>query len=138
MLGIPLFADQLYNAAKVQYKGYGLQLPILALTPDDVVRAIKTILDDPYQADIHKASEIFRDKEHPLKRASYWVDHVLKFGGDHLHSHALDMPWYEYIMLDILGVSFAMEVSIALIFLMCCRFTLRRICRRGTNKLKIQ
>ena len=37
----------------------------------------------------------------PKKRAAFWVDHVIKYGNSHLRSHGLDLPWYQYVMLDI-------------------------------------
>ena len=37
----------------------------------------------------------------PRQTAVHWIEHVLEFGGKHLRSHALDLPWYQYLMLDI-------------------------------------
>ena len=128
MLGFPLLADQLYNGARIQYREYGLSLPIMKATSRDVVQATKTILDDPkYKANIQKATNVFRDREHPVKRTSYWVDHVLRFGGDHLHSYALDMPLYEYLMLDILALFLVKELIMVYIILTRCNCTLRRL-----------
>jgi hypothetical protein len=103
MVGVPVFSDQPYNAERMKHKGYGLILDITTLTSRDMVRAMKTVLYDPsYRNKIKKASKIFRSQKHPLSRAAYWINHILQFGGAHLHSHALDTPSYQYLMVDIL------------------------------------
>ncbi len=54
---------------------------------------------------IEVASEMFHGQpQKPMDTAVYWVEHVLKYGGDHLKSHAFDMPWYQYLMLDVIVV----------------------------------
>ncbi len=52
------------------------------------------------------------------ERATYWIEHVLKYEGDHLHSYALDMPWYQYPMLDILFFVLAMFLVVVSAFCM--------------------
>ena len=140
MIGIPIFADQLYNAAKMQYKEYGIALNTLEFTPEDLVKSMKTVLDDPkYKRNIEKASAIFRDREHPADRAAFLVEHVMKFGGDNLHSHALDMPWYEYLMLDILSFFLLLVSTLFCILFLCMRKCCHLIIPRGDHvKLKKQ
>ncbi len=60
--------------------------------------------NETYYKNIKRASEIFRSRPmKPVERSVYWVEHVLQYGGKHLHSYALDLEWYEYLMLDMLA-----------------------------------
>jgi glucuronosyltransferase len=46
ILGIPVFADQFYNARKVATEGIGLQLPYHELTKEKLLTTITAILND--------------------------------------------------------------------------------------------
>ena len=106
VISFPIFADQPYNAKRAEYHGFGITMDLRAFMPDQLIRAIDNICADPtYSENIKKRSQIFQSAHMtPKDRAVYWVEHVLKFGGAHLHSSALDMPWYQLLMLDILAV----------------------------------
>lgn len=40
----------------------------------------------------------------PLERAVYWVEYVIRQNGAyHFRSSALDLKWYEYLLLDVIG-----------------------------------
>jgi UDP:flavonoid glycosyltransferase YjiC (YdhE family) len=46
MLGIPVFADQKYNAKKIVSEEIGLQLPFQELTKEKLLTSITVILND--------------------------------------------------------------------------------------------
>ena len=98
--------EQIYNAKRVIQKGFAVGLDIRTFTSEDLLAAITEVLENPvYAENIAKASEMFKTQQHhPLDVATHWVEHVIKHGGEHLRSHALDMPWYQYLMLDVLAV----------------------------------
>lgn len=49
----------------------------------------------------------------PLDKAVFWVEHVLRHqGAAHLRTSALDLAWYQYLLLDI--VAFLAVILIAL------------------------
>ena len=106
MLVLPVFAEQPANARRVKYKGYGEYLSLIELEEEELLQTVDQIIRTPsYKSNIQKASRIFRSSPMtPVERSAYWIEHVLEFGGDHLHSIALDMPWYRYLMLDVLIV----------------------------------
>ena len=106
MLVLPVFAEQPANARRVKYRGYGEYLSLIDLEEEELLQTIDQIIRTPsYKRNIQKASRIFRSSPMtPVERSAYWIEHVLEFGGDHLHSIALDMPWYRYLMLDVLIV----------------------------------
>ena len=104
MVGLPVLADQWYNAMRIEYKGYGRKCDI---HEDPVEKTVEAILDvwtnDTYRQNIKRASSIYRNRpETPRQRAVFWIEHVLKFGSNHLRSYANDMPLYQYWMLDVL------------------------------------
>ena len=69
----------------------------------------------------------------PREVAAYWVEHVLKFGGDHLKSGALDLAWYEYLMLDILGFILVVLMAIIVIATTVIRKCLKHACYGKTT-----
>ena len=103
MISFPVFGDQPYNAKRAEYHGFAETLDVLTFDAEQLQHTIQNMLmDDSYSKHIQKASAIFKSRPmHPRDRTAFWIDHVLEFGGDHLHSHALAMPWYQYLMLDI-------------------------------------
>ena len=118
MVNIPLFYDQIYNAKRTDYHGFSKTLDILDFTPEELHATIANVMGDKrYKESISLASAIFNSQPmSPRQRAAFWVEHVLEYGGGHLRSHALDMPGYQYLMLDI--AAFLLGVCIAGIWVM--------------------
>jgi len=91
----------------MQYLGYGLNLGRMRdVSADRLLAGARDVIDNRSYADAARAaSVVFRSRPlNPRQRAAWWLDHVIQHGGRHLHSYALDMPWYEYLMLDLLVV----------------------------------
>ena len=103
MINIPLFADQPYNAKRTESKGISITMDIHTFTAAELTDNILRILTNiSYHTKIKKLSRIYHSRPMSAKqRAVHWIEHVLEYGGEHLMSAALDMPWYEYLMLDI-------------------------------------
>ena len=123
---IPIFAEQPYNAIRMQYKGYGVHLNVATFTTNDLTSAIDEILTRPkYKQNIMKASTIFKNRLlAPAKRAAWWIDHVIKHGGEHLHPAVVDLPYYQYLLIDILAgvlaLLFTLFVSCYMFFKCMC------------------
>ena len=102
---LPIFTDQHYNALRIQQKGYGLYLNIAEFTAESLTTAVDEIFTNPsYQKNITKASNIFKSR--PLtssQRAAWWIDHVIKYGGSHLRPAVADLPYYQFLLLDVLA-----------------------------------
>jgi glucuronosyltransferase len=47
LLGVPVFADQNYNAKKIETEEIGLQVPFLELTKEKLLTSIAAILNNP-------------------------------------------------------------------------------------------
>ena len=106
MIGVPLLGDQYHNAKRLDHKGFGLSMNLQDFTAEQLLDNINNILQDKsYKERITKASEIFRSQvQSPVERATFWIEHVCRFGGDHLRSAGNDLPLYSYLMLDVLAL----------------------------------
>ena len=114
MLGIPIHSDQAHNAVRlIRYK-YGLVINIENATYSSISNQLSELLNNPvYKANAQKASAIMKDDVMlPVQRAAYWIEHVTRFGSDHLRSPGLKLSWYQYWMLDILCLLFIIFVII--------------------------
>ena len=139
MIGVPLGGDQAYNAKRLDHKGYGLSMDLYHFTADQLLDNIHKVLGDKsYKARVVKASEIFRSHaQSPVERATFWIEHVCRFGGDHLRSAGNDLPIYSYLMLDVLA--FCLVVLHVIVFLLfrLTRFVLRKCSRQRTLTAEI-
>src|SRR6218665_166865 len=105
MIGFPLHSDEPYNAMRIQYKGYGIAMDIHDFTSDELYNNIvKVLTNSSYKDRVSLASEIFRSApQRPAERAAFWIEHVIKFGSDHLQSAGNDLNFFQYFLLDILA-----------------------------------
>ena len=132
MIGFPLFAEQPHNAFRMVDHGYGLRMNILKFTVDELVKNIHKVLNEKsFKMATQKASDILKSRPMTAQdTAAYWVEHVLKHGGEHLRTGAMDMPLYQFLMLDILlfvlVVSFLSGYVLKTIFTVICRKCLRK------------
>jgi glucuronosyltransferase len=56
---------------------------------------------------MNKLSAIYRDQpQTPLERAVFWTEYVLRHGGTPLRSVSTELPWYQYLLLDVIAVLF--------------------------------
>jgi len=140
MIGFPAFGDQFHNARRLDHKGYGLSMNIYDFTDDQLLDNVHAILGDKsYKERVVKASEIYRSQaQSPVERATFWIEHVCRFGGDHLRSAGNDLPLYAYLMLDVLA--FVVTLLLVLIYMLytLLRFTVNKCWAHTTpsNSLK--
>ena len=110
---------------------FGVSVDIKNFTVAELVHKMALVIEDPmYRKNIQKASRILHKRQmNAHETAVFWIEHVIEFGGGHLRSHALDMPWYSYYMIDILV--FLLVVTSILMTFLCvfCYCTLSRFCK---------
>lgn len=107
IVGIPLFADQEYNIMNCVLKGTAVLVPYDSVTKETLSSALDTVLHDPsYRQKAQELSRLFRDRPHtPLETAIFWTEYVIRHGGaPHLRSAAVDLTWYQYLLLDVIAV----------------------------------
>ncbi|XP_071505032.1 LOW QUALITY PROTEIN: UDP-glucuronosyltransferase 2C1-like [Diadema antillarum] len=105
LLLMPLVADQMANAARVESKGLGFAVDKNTITEEEFRVAVNEILSNPkYKTNMARAAAIMKDQPVPPRDAVvFWVEHVLKFGGDHLRLRAADLNFIQHNSLDVLA-----------------------------------
>lgn len=76
----------------------------------------------------------------PLERAVYWVEYVLRHkGAYHLRSSALDLAWYQYLLLDVVAfLGVITLVSLAITFLVVRKLFCSFFCKKKQAKKTAQ
>ncbi|XP_075985931.1 UDP-glycosyltransferase UGT5-like [Anticarsia gemmatalis] len=104
LIGIPMLADQWYNAEKYVYHGIGAQLDLGTLTEELLMDTINQVIgDESYRRNIIKLRDLMTDQPmKPMERAIWWIEYVLRHGGaKHLRSPAANISWTEYLELEL-------------------------------------
>lgn len=134
---MPLFAEQHYNAKRAEYHGFGITINILDFAVDHVINNINHVISNSsYHGNIYKASTIYKSEQMaPLDKATWWIEHVIQNGGAHLCAHALDMPWYHYLMLDILLFVLVNIFVVTCVVFKVCMLCLHVVRKRNVDSL---
>ncbi|KAK5641774.1 hypothetical protein RI129_010321 [Pyrocoelia pectoralis] len=132
MIGIPFFGDQSYNVKKLVNKGLGLELNYRTLERKQFKETILEVINNPsYRNTIKKLAELAQDQ--PMsgtEKAVWWTEYVLRHkGAKHLRSPLLDIPWYQYLLIDVIGV-LLLSLSVTLFLIMFAIRTLVRLAKR--------
>ncbi|XP_049787775.1 UDP-glucosyltransferase 2-like [Schistocerca cancellata] len=110
MLVVPVLGDQPHNAASLSSRGVALTLTVRQLTEHNVRDALDRLVNDTsYRKRMKQLSQVFRDRPRPpLEEAVYWVEYVIRHrGAPHLRSAAVDLAWYQYLLLDVAALILA-------------------------------
>ncbi|XP_066301022.1 UDP-glucuronosyltransferase 2C1-like [Branchiostoma lanceolatum] len=138
LIGMPLFGDQHDNIVRVVARGMAVSLDIHSVTSEEVYQAITTVITDPrYKEKAKFISTIRQDQpQSPMERAIWWIEHVIKHGGlPHLRSRAIELPFYQYYLLDVLALIVAVITVILLSCWKCCLFACG-MCKRSRTDIK--
>ncbi|XP_063921312.1 UDP-glycosyltransferase UGT5-like [Zophobas morio] len=137
ILAIPILGDQKLNAKSAMSKGFGLVLPYSELTEDKLTQSIQEILNNPkYKDNAKQISENFHERQvSPMETAIYWIEYVIRHkGAPHLRVAALDLPWYQYYLLDVIGFLVLVSSVIACISYYSIRAVCKKLCKKGKSK----
>ena len=107
------------------------------LTPEIVLDAIKLVTEDAsFKERTQKGSQILRSAAMSAdEQAVHWMEHVQQFGSSHLRSHSLNMPFYQYWMLDILAILLLFIIGILSISICCLKGIMGKLCKnKSKNK----
>jgi len=127
VLAVPYAIDQHNNAALVRAKGLGKSIKLHDFSAEELVQSVADIVNDKfYQNNSKKLSAVFKHvKQAGLRDPVSWVEHVIQFGGDHLRSHAYNMPDYQYFMYDIycflLSALICLVLTVRCLITFCCK-----------------
>lgn len=83
-----------------------------------------------YKENAKQLSARYRDRPmSPLDTAVYWTEYVIRHkGAPHLRTAAADMPWYQYLLLDVIAFLILVTVSALAILYYSIKLTLRFLC----------
>nr|CAD7201415.1 unnamed protein product [Timema douglasi] len=154
ILGVPFFADQYTNINKAKDHGFGEKVDFATLTTEILLANIQKILQNSsrmfenlslklklslpcssYKENAKRISQLYKDQpETPLQRAIFWTEYVLRNNGaHHLRSSSADMPWYQYLLLDVIAV-LATGVILVLLLLYKLLSAVFRLANKTTKK----
>ena len=131
MLIFPIHGDQPSNAAAAESKGLAIRMDIGDFSSETLLSNIDQLLHDPtYKRNAHLWSAILRDRPHTAaQRVSAMIDHVIKYGDEHLRTGAFELYTAQFFMFDIFVFLLAACIAVLLaVLLMCC--CICRTCRR--------
>ena len=132
MIGFPMFAEQHQNSIRAEDKGIAIGMNVLDFTSDELVRNIhEVIYTDKYRNKIKRMSERWRDEKFgPRDRAAFWIEHVIKYGGRHLRSPAMELSVFELLMLDVIAVIVALFLVFVFVSACVIRVLYYKFCRK--------
>ncbi|KAF0750695.1 UDP-glucuronosyltransferase 2B15-like [Aphis craccivora] len=122
VLGFPIFYDQPRNIDNLVNAGMAISMDLNAVTKDKLLSAISQIVnDEKYRNNAKIASERFKDRPmSPTDSVVYWTEYVLRHNGaPHLKSHALNLTWYQYFLIDVI-ITFLFLIFVVLFIIYCC------------------
>ncbi|XP_078602710.1 UDP-glucuronosyltransferase 1A5-like [Branchiostoma floridae x Branchiostoma japonicum] len=141
MVCVPFFGDQPSNAARVVARGLGVKLEFSTVTADELYQTILHVLtNNSYRETAARLSRLHRDQpQSPMERAVWWIEHVIKHGGlPHLRARAVELPWYQYYLLDVVAFLLGIGTAVLGTVWYSCSFVCRMCCRKSSDKLKRQ
>lgn len=118
MLFTPLYGDQHRNALRAESHGYGRKLNFKDITEETLhAKIVEMTATDEYQREAARISAIYHDNlVHPMEESIFWIEYVCRHkGAKHLKSHAVNVPWLSYLMLDVLA-TLLLAAYLALVF----------------------
>lgn len=77
-------------------------------------------------------------RERPMQareRAAFWIEHVIKYGGQYLKTSARDLSLIEFFMLDVLAFLLLLATAFLLIVIFGVRLCCRMVCGKRKAKL---
>nr|AVT42220.1 UDP-glucuronosyltransferase 321H1 [Lissorhoptrus oryzophilus] len=140
MIGISFFGDQHANVQRMVVQGFGIHLSKNNITKESVTNAIKEIMNNPrYTEKAKQFGKIIRDVDMPnIDKAIWWTEYVIRHkGAKHFRSPTVDMPFWKYYLLDVigffLGIIYVIYNILKIFFKLLIKF-FRIFYKKGTHK----
>jgi len=119
IIGMPFFGDQSGNINRIVTRGLGLSVDHMQLDKESFKKTIIEVIINPkYRKRIKELANLAQDQPMTgLERAVWWTEYVLRHkGARHLRSPVLDLPLYQYFLLDVIG--FCLLIVSVLVYLL--------------------
>jgi glucuronosyltransferase len=108
ILFMPFYGDQYRNAKLAESRGYAKKLLFSELTEKSLKSKINEMTTNKkYKTKAKEISRLLTDNPtEPIEEAMYWIEYAVRTNGaKHLKAAGMKLPWYKYLMLDVIGVS---------------------------------
>ncbi|CAH0548077.1 unnamed protein product [Brassicogethes aeneus] len=125
MVLLPVIADQGQNSKRVVSKGLGKMLDIMTVSKDILVKTVIEVAEDnKYKEAALNISKILKDEPmFGVDKAVWWVEYVIRHkGARHLRSGFVDMPFYQYYLLDVLSFITVLIILCVVLVLQIIKF----------------
>ena len=138
LIVFPIIFDQLTIAAAAESKGFAIRMNIGNFTSETLLSNIEKLVHDPtYKRNAHLSSAMLRDRpDTAAQRVSAMIDHVIKYGDQHLRTGAYDLSTAEFFMFDIFAILLAAGVAVLLAVMLTCYCVCRVCCGRCCARKK--
>ncbi|XP_068992607.1 UDP-glucosyltransferase 2-like [Neodiprion pinetum] len=130
MIGIPFFGDQAFNVLGYVHRGFAVHIDYDDTNQLTFSKALNEVLTNPmYQSNAARYSRLFKDRPmSPLDEAVFWIEYIIRNGGEPLRSSALHLYWFQYYLIDVI----LFLLAVPTLFLLSLFHVLKRVLR--TNK----
>ncbi|XP_043471720.1 UDP-glycosyltransferase UGT5-like [Leptopilina heterotoma] len=128
VIGIPIVYDQDQNLRLLENKNMCIILDYDKITENSMDMAISKMLNDSsFRKAAQYHSKLFLDRPmNPGNEAVYWIEYVIRNGGESLRSPAVNMYWYQVELLDVYGFLFCCILLIICLILVTVKVILKK------------
>lgn len=135
LLIVPFFGDQHRNGKRVENAGYGKVLPFYDITADTFGAAVNEMLAPKKLQRAKEIQALWRDNMvDPMDTFVWWIEYVVKYkGAKHLKSHASEMCWFSYLLIDVFIASIAVVAGTIYLLYILLR---KLLCRKQVSAAK--
>lgn len=143
ILGIPIFGDQLHNAATVSGQGWAISVPYSDLNEKSLNDALHELLtNSTYRDVVQQKSLRYRDRpQTALETAVFWTEYVIRHDGAyHLKSDTAFMNVWQKNSYDVIGFLFVVAYVLWRLVKVGASFAWKLILRKfrpALNKVKV-
>ncbi|KAF5287360.1 hypothetical protein FQA39_LY15963 [Lamprigera yunnana] len=138
MIGMPFFVDQIPNTDKMVKRGFGLSIDYKTLAKENFKDTILEVIGNPkYKKRLKELTELALDQPMTgLEKAIWWTEYVIRHkGATHLRSPLLDVPTYQYYLMDVIAVFFIISIATITLSIILVKCIFRLIFKK--TKLKV-
>ncbi|KAJ8951680.1 hypothetical protein NQ318_012222 [Aromia moschata] len=118
IIGFPTHSDSMSNVDSFVKYGAGIALDFDYLTAESFDATIRKIMTTPsYKENAKGLAKLMYDQPiDGLQKAIWWIEYVIRHkGAKHLRSPVLEVPWWQYFLLDIVGFLTAVLILILVV-----------------------
>ncbi|XP_046745420.1 UDP-glucosyltransferase 2-like [Diprion similis] len=140
MIGIPFFSDQSFNVMGYVQRGFGVHLSYHDISKVSFSEALREVLWNPkYQSNAARYSRLFRDRPlSPMDEAIFWIEYVIRNGGEPLRSSARHLNWFQYYLIDVILFLLAITILVIAVVFTFVKIVLRIIVCKQTCDLPVK